>query len=58
MSNSTEPPTPAARGQNASVRSFSADNVFSDGMQYQMCTVAANAATGGYDASLVAGIVA
>ncbi len=48
----------AARGQNTSVRSFSADNVFSDGTQYQMCTVAANATTGGYDAALVVGIVA
>ena len=27
------------RGQNTSVTSFSADNVFSDGEQYQLCTI-------------------
>jgi protocatechuate 3,4-dioxygenase beta subunit len=48
----------AARGQNASVRGFGADNVFSDGAQYQMCTVTTNASTGGYDAALVVGIAA
>jgi len=46
----------AARGQNTSVSSFSADNVFSDGEQYQLCTMSANAATGGYDAALTVGI--
>lgn len=46
----------AARGQNTSVTSFSADNVFSDGEQYQLCTVTANASTGGYDAALTVGI--
>lgn len=48
----------AARGQNTSVTSFAMDNVFSDGTQYQMCTIAANAATGGYDATLNVGIIA
>lgn len=46
----------AARGQNTSVGSFSADNVFSDGTQYQMCTMTQNASTGGYDAALTVGI--
>jgi len=46
----------AARGQNTSVSSFSADNVFSDGEQYQLCTMSENAATGGYDAALTVGI--
>jgi protocatechuate 3,4-dioxygenase beta subunit len=46
----------AARGQNTSVTSFSADNVFSDGEQYQLCTIAQNASTGGYDAALTVGI--
>ncbi len=48
----------AARGQNTSVTSFAMDNVFSDGTQYQMCTISANAATGGYDATLNVGIIA
>lgn len=46
----------AARGQNTSVTSFSADNVFSDGEQYQLCTITENASTGGYDAALTVGI--
>ncbi|HEY7639787.1 MAG TPA: intradiol ring-cleavage dioxygenase [Steroidobacteraceae bacterium] len=46
----------AARGQNTSVTSFSADNVFSDGEQYQLCTVTENASLGGYDAALTIGI--
>jgi protocatechuate 3,4-dioxygenase beta subunit len=46
----------AARGQNTSVGSFSADNVFSDGVQYQMCSMTQNASTGGYDAALTVGI--
>lgn len=46
----------AARGQNTSVTSFSADNVFSDGEQYQLCTLTQNASTGGYDAALTVGI--
>lgn len=46
----------AARGQNTSVTSFSADNVFSDGEQYQLCTMTENASTGGYDAALTVGI--
>ncbi len=45
------------RGQNDSVGSFASDNVFSDGTQYQMCTVTEDASTGGYDASLVVGII-
>jgi protocatechuate 3,4-dioxygenase beta subunit len=46
----------AAHGQNTSVSSFSADNVFSDGEQYQLCTMSDNAATGSYDAALTVGI--
>jgi protocatechuate 3,4-dioxygenase beta subunit len=46
----------AARGQNTSVTSFSADNVFSDGEQYQLCTISENATTGGYDAALTVGV--
>jgi protocatechuate 3,4-dioxygenase beta subunit len=46
----------AARGQNTSVTSFGADNVFSDGEQYQLCTMTQNASTGGYDAALTVGI--
>ncbi len=46
----------AARGQNTSVTSFGADSVFSDGEQYQLCTVTENARTGGYDAALTVGI--
>ena len=45
-----------ARGQNTSITSFSADNVFSDGEQYQLCTLTQNASTGGYDAALTVGI--
>ncbi|HEX4971709.1 MAG TPA: hypothetical protein VFV69_11690 [Steroidobacteraceae bacterium] len=36
--------------------SFSADNVFSDGEQYQLCTLSENASTSGYDAELTVGI--
>lgn len=46
----------SARGQNTSVGSFASDNVFSDGVQYQLCTVAQNASIGGYDAALGVGI--
>lgn len=46
----------ATRGQNTSVTSFSADNVFSDGEQYQLCTMTQNASSGGYDAALTIGI--
>jgi protocatechuate 3,4-dioxygenase beta subunit len=46
----------AARGQNTSVTSFDADNVFSDGVQYQMCSMAQNATIGGYDAALTVGV--
>lgn len=45
-----------ARGQNTSVTSFGADNVFSDGEQYQLCTITENAAIGGYDAALTVGV--
>lgn len=45
-----------ARGQNTSVGSFAADNVFADGVQYQLCSVMENSAIGGYDASLGVGI--
>jgi protocatechuate 3,4-dioxygenase beta subunit len=47
-----------AKGQNTSVRSFAADNVFADGTTYQMCSIATNSATGGYDAELTVGIYA
>ena len=46
----------AAREQNTSVSSFSADSVFSNGEQYQLCTMNENAATAGYDAALTVGI--
>jgi len=42
----------SAHGQNTSVTSFSADNVFSDGTGTEMATVTANSTTGGYDLSL------
>ena len=45
-----------ARGQNTSVTSFTADNVFADGEQYQLCTISENATIGGYDAALTVGI--
>jgi protocatechuate 3,4-dioxygenase beta subunit len=50
----------AAHGQNTSVASNSADNVFSDtaNTQYEMLTVTANSATGGYDASITIGVAA
>jgi hypothetical protein len=38
------------------VTSFSADNVFADGEQYQLCTMSQNATTGGYDAALTVGV--
>lgn len=44
------------RGQNTSVTSFSADNVFSDGEQYQLSTMTENASIGGYDAALTVGV--
>lgn len=47
----------AARGQNTSVTSFSADNVFSDGTSYQMATLTGAVATG-YTATLTVGIAA
>lgn len=43
------------KGQNASVTSFAADNVFSDGVTYQLATVTGNV-TEGYVASLEVGI--
>jgi protocatechuate 3,4-dioxygenase beta subunit len=46
----------AARGQNRSVSSFSADGIFADGVQYQLATVSENASIGGYDASLSVGV--
>jgi protocatechuate 3,4-dioxygenase beta subunit len=51
-------PLYAARGQNTSVANFAADNVFSDGVQYQMCTITDNPTTGGYDATLTVGVAA
>lgn len=48
-------PLYSAKGQNTSVRTFSADNVFSDGVEYQMATVTGNV-TDGYIAELQVGI--
>jgi protocatechuate 3,4-dioxygenase beta subunit len=45
----------AARGQNTSVTSFAADNVFSDGTQYQLATVTGTIA-GGLGAALTVGV--
>ncbi len=36
--------------------SFSQDGIFSDGEQYQLCTMSENATTGGYDAALTVGV--
>ena len=47
----------AARGQNTSVASFSADGVFSDGTTYQMATITGDL-TSGYTATLTVGIAA
>ena len=47
----------AARGQNTSVTSFSADGVFSDGTTYQMATITGDL-TSGYTATLTVGIAA
>ena len=47
----------SSRGQNTSVTSFSADNIFSDGTSYQMTTVTGDV-TNGFVASLTAGIAA
>ena len=44
----------AARGQNQT--SPSEDGIFSDGVQYQVPTMTADAATGGYAADLTVGI--
>jgi protocatechuate 3,4-dioxygenase beta subunit len=45
----------AARGQNTSVTNFSSDNVFSDGVTYQLATVTGSVASG-YVATLTVGI--
>jgi protocatechuate 3,4-dioxygenase beta subunit len=45
----------AAKGPNTSVASFADDNVFSDGTQYQLATVAGDAGSG-YAATLLVGI--
>lgn len=45
----------AARGQNTSVTSFAADNVFSDGVDFQLATVTGSVATG-YVATLTVGV--
>jgi hypothetical protein len=47
----------AARGQNTSVSGLAADNLFSDGTDYQMATVGGDVASG-YTASLTVGIAA
>lgn len=47
----------AAKGPNTSVTSFAADNVFSDGTQYQLATLSGDPASG-YTATLVVGIEA
>jgi protocatechuate 3,4-dioxygenase beta subunit len=49
-------PLYVAKGQNPTTPS--SDGIFSDGVTYQMPTVSANAATGGYDAELTVGISA
>lgn len=46
-----------ANGQNTSVSGFSADNIFSDGVAYQLASVSGDV-TNGYVASLTAGIAA
>lgn len=46
----------SARGRNSTVDGFADDSVFSDGVQYQLCSMTRNAATRGYDASLGVGI--
>jgi hypothetical protein len=43
-----------ARGPNATTAA--SDGIFSDGVSYQLPSVTANAATGGYDAALTVGI--
>lgn len=48
----------AEHGQNTSVTSFAEDNVFSDGTQYELCTITEDADTGGYDATLTVGVAA
>lgn len=45
----------SSKGQNTSVKTFSADNVFSDGVEYQLATVTGNV-TDGYVAELDVGI--
>ena len=47
--------TQYTNGQNTSVRSFGADNVFSDGTEYQMATLTGNLSDG-YTAFLQAGV--
>lgn len=49
-------PLYVGKGQNPTLPT--SDGIFSDGVTYQMCTVTANAATGGYDAELTVGIAA
>lgn len=51
-------PMYSMRGQNTSVASIAADNVFSNGTQYQMLSITENKASGGYDGSLTVGIAA
>lgn len=48
-------PLYAGRGQNTSVTSFAQDNVFSDGVEYQLATVAGDTTTG-YVARLTVGV--
>lgn len=45
-----------SHGQNTSVTSFAADNVFSDGTTYQIATISGSVATG-YDAQLNVGVI-
>ncbi|MGZ5280594.1 MAG: protocatechuate dioxygenase, partial [Pseudobdellovibrionaceae bacterium] len=47
----------SGRGQNASVASFADDNVFDDGVQFQLATVSGDVSSG-YQAQLNVGIVA
>lgn len=48
-------PLYAARGQNTSVTSFAADNVFSDGVTFQLATLTGSVAAG-YTATLTVGV--
>ena len=51
----------SARGQNTSIPNNASDSIFGDStsdLQKELCTISANAATGGYDAILNVGVAA